>query len=215
MKKISILIALILCATIGGVYATWNYAQTDDITDRNYEVVATIADAVQNGTNGTYTVTSNAKLVIDDANNDKVAELDFVSTSTTNPDEDVFLKVVFKPSESAPPAIKEEAVPTEMYFSFTSEMKAPVLADGTYNATSGTPKDIFVLSNESDDELNNLITWTKNDDGTFEYVIYEEDLKEAIKLNGTFILPTKADHDAFSKCLSGNIKVNFTDGTVN
>ena len=33
MKRLSILIALMLCVTIGGVYATWTYAGTNDIAD--------------------------------------------------------------------------------------------------------------------------------------------------------------------------------------
>ncbi len=34
MKKISALIAMFLCVTIGGVYATWSYAGTNDIADK-------------------------------------------------------------------------------------------------------------------------------------------------------------------------------------
>ena len=214
MKKLSILIALILCATIGGVYATWNYAETTDITDGYYEIKATIADAVMEGANGTYTVTSNAVIIIDDANNDKEAELVFKSNSVTDPNEEVFVKITFTPAAHATPEIKQNAVESEIYYGVTSEMKAPVDANGNYSET-GTLKDIFVFSNVKNGTLEPNVVWNENGDGGFEYTLDKAALEDAIKLNGKFILNTKADHDAFREALGGNIKVYVTDGTGN
>ena len=68
MKKLSVLIALMLCVTIGGVYATWSYAGTDDIADAFAEAKVTIADVELKGANGTYKIESNLVLTVDQAN---------------------------------------------------------------------------------------------------------------------------------------------------
>ena len=56
MKKLSILIALILCVTIGGVYATWVYSQSDDVADITGAKAITMTEATFTGTYGTYNV---------------------------------------------------------------------------------------------------------------------------------------------------------------
>ena len=48
MKKLSVLIAMILCVTIGGVYATWTYAG-QKVSDASYESVLRLTDAVEEG----------------------------------------------------------------------------------------------------------------------------------------------------------------------
>ena len=46
MKKLSLLIALLICVTIGGVYATWTYTSASaDIVDGTKEVVIELAGA--------------------------------------------------------------------------------------------------------------------------------------------------------------------------
>ena len=141
MKKLSALIALFLCVTIGGVYATWTYAGTTDITDGFAEAKVTITDAVSSGANGTYTVTSNLVLSIDDANGDHKAELVFGSNDGQNP----FIKVVFTPADHATKTIKDNAVPTEIYFTTTIPMQ--------YGG-----KDIFTFTNPGNTQLDNMLT---------------------------------------------------------
>ena len=50
IKSITMLIAFALCLTIGGVYATWSYAGTDDIADAYYESKVTITDTLYDAT---------------------------------------------------------------------------------------------------------------------------------------------------------------------
>ena len=66
MKKLSILVALILCVTIGGVYAVWNYAENaveapDDVT-----AGVQITESVSETEKGEITLTNTLVLVIDD-----------------------------------------------------------------------------------------------------------------------------------------------------
>ena len=110
MKKLSVLIALMLCITISGVYAVWSYAGTDDIADVLAEAKVTIADVELQGANGIYTITSNLVLTVDQANDAHEAKLVFASNNS----EEIYLKVTFKPAANAPKDIKDNAVPTEV-----------------------------------------------------------------------------------------------------
>ena len=210
MKKLSLLIALCMLLTIGGVYATWSYVGSTDIIDAFAESKVTIADAVVEGTYGIYKIDSNLVLTVDQANDNHEAELVFGS----NNDQPVYLTVTFTPSVNAPKAIKDNAVSSELYFGVTTPMQYKIAADGSYSE-SGTPVDIFKFKNSGNGELDNTFAWTKNDDGTFTYTLNADALKEQISLSQTFVLDVKAEHDAFRTALKGNIVARVTDGTVN
>ena len=210
MKKLSLLIALMLLVTVGGVYATWSYAGTNDIADAYAEAEVTIKNVELTEANGTYKIESNLVLTVDQANEDHEAELVFGS----NDGQAVYLKVTFTPSTNAPKTIKDNAVPSELYFGVTTPMQYKVDASGNY-ADDGTAVDIFKFKNPRDGHLNNTFTWSKNADGTFVYELDETALKEQIQLSRTFVLDIKAEHDAFRTALAGNIVARVTDGTVN
>lgn len=210
MKRLSVLIALMVCMIIGGVYATWHYAGTNDIADAFAEAKVTIADVELEGANGTYKVESNLVLSVDDTDNNHEAELVFSS----NNNDPIYLKVTFTPAANAPQTIKNNAVPSELYFGTTTAMQYKMDAAGNYDE-NGTAEDIFVFSNSGNGELDNTFDWTENTDGTFTYSLDEAALKKAIKLSQAFVLDTKAEHDAFRTALSGNIVARVTDGTVN
>lgn len=207
MKKISILIAIMLCVTIGGVYATWTYAGTDDIADAYAEAKVTITDAELTGANGVYKIESNLVLTVDQANNEHEAKLVFSSTDSSA----IYLKVTFTPANNAPKTIKENAVPSELYFTTSTDMKYTIDADGNYDE-SGTPVSIFEFSNPSDGIFSPNVTWTPESNGTFTYTLDEAALTSMITLTQTFVLDIKAEHDAFRAALTGNIVVRITDG---
>ena len=209
MKKISLLIALCMLLTVGGVYATWSYVGSTDIIDAKAEAKVTITAAVSEGTYGTYAIESNLVLSVDQANDNHEAELLFES----NNGEPVFLRVTFTPNAYAPQTIKQEAVPSELYFGVTTPMQYTIDGNGNYQQ-DGTPVDIFKFTNPSNNTLDNTFTWTKNDDGTFTYEMDIDDLKDQIALSQTFVLDIKAEHDAFGDALAGNITARVTDGTV-
>ncbi len=209
MKKLSLLIALMLCVTIGGVYATWSYAGTNDIADAFAEAKVTITDAVLTGANGTYTIESNLVLSVDQANDDHEAELVFGASNN----EAIFLKVTFVPSDFAPQAIKENAVPSELYFGTTTDMTYSINADGDYDA-NGTATEILKFANVSDGQFSPNVTWVSQPDGSFTYTLDEAALRAQIQLNQVFVLDTKAEHDAFRESLNGNVIVRVTDGTI-
>lgn len=74
MKKLSILLVLAMILTIGGVYATWNYAQ-GDIEGADVSPVVTMTDKVVDTPMGTIAVDmSGFNIAIDDTNGDYNAE---------------------------------------------------------------------------------------------------------------------------------------------
>ena len=201
MVRLGLIALLLVCITITGVYAVWTYAGTNDIADAYAEAKVTIADVELTGANGTYKIESNLVLTIDQANDDHEAELVF----SANDGQPIYLRVTFTPAANAPQTIKENGVESELYFGTTTEMKY----DGV---------DIFTFSNEGDGELNNIFTWTKQTEGENVSFVYELDqaaLEGMISLSQTFVLDTKAEHDAFRVALTGNIVARVTDGTVN
>ena len=210
MKKLSVLIALFLCVTIGGVYATWTYSGNVDVTDGEVEIKATIAGAEYTGACGTYTVTSNLILEVDQANKDHEAKLVFKS----NNNEAIYLKIVFKPSVDADKTVKAEGIDSELYFTVSTPMQYTMDAEGNYDANGTNVVDIFTFANPSDGEFTPNITWTKEADGTFSVTYNEAFLTSQISLTQTFVLDTKAEHDAFKTCLGGNIVARVTDGEV-
>ncbi len=209
MKKLSLLLALMLLVTVGGVYATWSYAGTQDIADAYAEAKVTITDAVLTGANGTYAITSNLVLSIDQKNANHEAELLFASNDG-NP---ITLTVTFTPNDSAPQDIKNNAVPSELYFGTTTDMKYSMDANGNYSA-NGTATDILKFANVANTILEPNVTWEKQADGSFTYTMDEAALRDQIQLNYNFVLDTKSEHDAFRAALAGNVIARVTDGTV-
>lgn len=210
MARLSLIIMLLLCITITGVYAVWTYAGTNDIADAYAETKITIADVELTGANGIYKIESNLVLTIDQANENHEAELVFSS----NNGDDIYLKVTFTPATNAPQAIKENAVPSELYFGTTTTMQYTMDPQGNYSA-SGTPTNILSFANPGNGTLDHVFPWTQQDDGSFTYTMDEDDLKGQISLSQTFVLDTKEEHDAFRAALTGNIVARVTDGTVN
>ena len=220
MKKITVLSSLLALATVGGVYATWTYAGTNDIVDAFTEAKVTLEGATLNGSNGIYSVTTNLVMTIDQqAENNHTAVLNYAS----NNDKDMHITIRFTPAEFAPETIKKSGVPTEYYFGTTTDMKYTIDAQGNYDPT-GTAKDIFALGHVSDGKFVANVTWTKYDKlgnvlndpnahgAYFEMTFDANAIAANIKLSQDFVLDTKEEHDAFSKALSGNITLKVTDG---
>ncbi|MBQ2819901.1 MAG: hypothetical protein IJF14_05945 [Clostridia bacterium] len=225
MKKLSLLIALLICVTIGGVYATWTYTSASaDIVDGTKEVVIELAGATTTGAAGEFTVTSNLKLTLDQitlSNGSTNHEAQLVyGTTDSSP---MNITITFTPSGNASDEVKNNGVRAELYFSTTTDMNYPHDGNGKFQSGSGTMKDILAFSNEAngtfEGDPNNIahthaVKWTKQPDGTFTATYTEAQIKEMIKLNGQMFLDTKADYDAFTSYLTGNIVVHVTDGTV-
>ena len=103
MKKLSLLIAMILVVTISGVYATWNYSR--NVVDSKQASATVVVTGTQSSTKGVITIESAPKrVIIDDTNNDHVAELFFgdidASSHPVDADKLGTINVKFTPAAS-------------------------------------------------------------------------------------------------------------------
>lgn len=187
MKKLSILIALVLCVTIGGVYATWVYSQSDDVADITGAKAVTMTEATFTGTYGTYHVnTDDLSMVVDPKEG---------TTHTTALKITGNLVISFTPNTYAPEEVKTGGVPSTFAFSLSN-------SNWKYDGT-----DIMTVDTTKYD-----ITWTPDGEGGFTYVISAAELANYIHLT-EFTLDTKVDYDNYDAVLTnGQIVVSVSDG---
>lgn len=118
MKKLSVLIALALCLTIGGVYAAWNYSQGNVQTafgniavGQNHQI--SITEAITDNSKGTISVdATNLKFVIDDTGS-HVAGLTITGS----------VKVSFTPNAGADEEVATNGIPLKFTLSSSDEWK--------------------------------------------------------------------------------------------
>lgn len=150
MKKLSLLVALILCVTIGGVYATWNYAENAATSQTKYFDASTvITDKVESLSKGTIKVdTTNLKITIDDTNDDFYGELKIEG----------YVSVEFTPSAGASHEVANNGIKMQYVLGSTENFKYLgndiFTVDTTAQVESAASKSFTIEA----DELANLIT---------------------------------------------------------
>ncbi len=173
MKKLSLLIALILCATIGGVYAAWAYNDPTKTMVADEEVIFSMDNAVQEGTQGTIDISHNFKFKIvplldkdptnQNPNANHITAIQF-TTIAENPevmaDDQATITITFTPNASADGAVKENGPSANFYFKMDADMKYNGEDIITFRATETAPEDIV---------------WEKQADGSFVAVLLAKD----------------------------------------
>ena len=104
MKKLSALIALALCLTIGGAYAAWSFV-SGEIQDANTASQITMTETTNAGAVGEYEVVNNLVFEVD---SDGSLNTTLIGSGT--------LDITFKPAASAPDTYKNNATPTDITF---------------------------------------------------------------------------------------------------
>ena len=184
MKKFSILVALILCVTISGVYAAWIYTGTTvNNVDRTLSHGMTVATS--EGYAGILSITHNdVDVVIDQTAPGDYTALLKISGSVT---------VTFTPNLGAPDDIRNNAIPSEAII---------YLKNVDANKYMGTP--IYTVS-----EAAIPLTWsTPDENGVFTATITAAEIDSILDLGGTFVLDTHADYTAFH-ALEENITISL------
>ena len=113
MKKFTVLVALILCVAIGGVYAAWIYPNLDNnITlDRNITVQLSAADTTNDkGVLGPLTTNSGMSFFLDDLNHDYLPDVKLSG----------FFEFLFTPDADLP-AESRKPINLKYTLSFTPE----------------------------------------------------------------------------------------------
>lgn len=180
MKKLGLLATLAMCVTIGGVYATWNYADTTTFVDR--ETVSIGLTAAGSVTGESLEITKNTlKFLIDDTNGDKYGD-----------------------------AVSAEGEITVTYTAVannyeTINIYCNIEIDGTLYVTTLSTNELhtaFDLKQAHDG-------YVVGQGGTLTWTLTAADFKVDVNENDKVYLPTKADYDNFT-ISGNQIRVEFT-----
>ncbi|MBQ9783143.1 MAG: hypothetical protein IJW44_01330 [Clostridia bacterium] len=220
MKKLSILIALILVVTIGGVYATWHYNETS-VNEVSWDLTPNLQSYI-----GSSTAEGNLKvmpspmptiMVVDnlDAEGNPVGEQeggDHVAELAFNG----YMVVTFAPfdSNTSPTALDLTYNLSVKNASFTDTTEENAVAKEIFTVDTGAknlPASGAIKLEDADDITNAQstygVTFTEADLGKWYYVLTAEMLDEVVDLNGEFKLETLTDYHAFQEALKS---VTFT-----
>ncbi|MBR5192265.1 MAG: hypothetical protein IKW33_02505 [Clostridia bacterium] len=199
---------MVLCVTIGGVYAAWTYTNpAADITDQRIEQLITISTATEQGAAGTYAIETNVtgmsieQLGTNDQDKDfHTAALEY----TTNDDAAPYVKFTLK---------LQENTGSDIFNTLTSKYSIEVVDvasayDNPNDNPDEGPKDIFVDIKTGE----TVITWEY--DSVNDIYHFTVQLENEIALND-FVLASKPEHTAFTTALGRPVlEVKITDGTT-
>ena len=173
MKKLSVLVALMLIITVGGVYATWDYFQyVTGTANEGKTTITTIAltDKDVSGEDsstakGTISVTpSTLTISISDSDNDHVGEF-HVSDDITG---------TFTPADNATQDVKDNGIPMR-----------------------------FELTCEGLQDFPIIIELINNDEPTKDFIITADAIETLLEQRWPVSLPTESDYDTFAATLVG------------
>ena len=194
MKKIGLLIALALCVTIGGVYATWIYTSNNAQTMSN-TITVSMGDLGS-------TVTDIGEFAITAPNGIKI-EPRQGTTHTTGLAVPSDIVITFTPNDFAPVDVKENG-PTDAQFQIRFEVQN---ADGTAYTNQYESQAIFTVAHgaHSLDRADWEQITTQDGKVAYTYTIAAADFANHVDVN-PFVLDTLGDYNAFKDAMGA---VNF------
>lgn len=222
-KLLSVFVAFALMITVGGVYATWNYAD-GGVNDEDYAGFISLTEdvtGIQKGTLAIDTAQTNFKIEFDDPNTDDP------STDNINEDEmhtavlaysgKIVVKFTF--AENAP----QDEIAAGFNMQFVISNNASIVWHGV-GESSGTTSPIFnvytqpVYAGQQNVMINgepvNIPALTSNGTGTeYTWVLEADLLSKFIKLRDEdVVVDTLAEYQAIETLLANNkIGINFSE----
>lgn len=195
MKKFGLLVALALIVTVGGVYATWTYASNDKVTAAETELSLSLASYTLVGGGLDVVDGTGVSLVIDDTDNNHVAQL---LTSGT-------MIVLFDPAENVTDRNIEEL---EFTVTITQEAKNTTVGIVKYNN-----KDIFNVQSEGKivgktlTKISDQTTDVAGQDlsshaGKWYFTVTSDEVASIVSLTESFELHNVTDWHTFNTALS-------------
>ena len=214
MKKLTSLMAIALCLIIGGVYATWSYAQGS--VSANFEVTAEMGNVSSEVKSKGSLEMPVTYVKVEDDNNDHVAELVFSND----------LVITFIPANGADQSVVDYGI--KMQVNLATQIVDSGVTEWKYNGI-----DVFTIEKstlvspqltESDIE-GGILTKTAVEGevgsvtkdsvtGKFTWTITKAELNQAILLYGgnELKLDTRAEYDDFKEVLSdGKLTATVTE----
>ena len=218
MKKLSTLIAILLIATIGGVYATFNYSQGTVISKTAYfDDVTKITDKVVDNAKGEIVISKNdLAITIDDSNNNHKAEWKITGSLT----------VTFTPNAGADQTVKDFGIDLEWNLLTTNSGTGSTT--WVYNNVNVfyVKTDAVTLSKNSADKTTTpgSFIWTINASELIPYItFYNTEYSSTVNkptinenaIDSNLLLDTVARYDAFKLALhSGTIGIRIAEKAV-
>lgn len=186
--KLTLLGLLATAVTVGGVYATWTFAEgnvAEATTTVNVSMTG-VNSSTEKGTLSVMVMTTNGfTLAVDDANNDHYADIKKTGDIT----------VTFKPAADASQDIRTNGIDVQCVISYAPYAGgADTIADWTYDG-----KQIFEIVNNASAPmlLNKSAATYDNSTGTFTWTISHSDY-EFVKLANDFYIDTLAKYNAMN-----------------
>lgn len=189
MKKLSLAMAAAMCLTVGGVYATWNYAESASIANANpASMVLKVTDATPQGAVVSVSATSTLKLWFDGqtvGQNNNVVYIDEDHT-------DAGKLIVTVSTHSSND--RERNLNVNVKLNLTHHIEFDHTGDGIkdhiFSAPSATGHNI------------SLTLPAGANSHTYEWTLAEVLNMVGLSLNGTIILETYEEYNDFVECVS-------------
>jgi len=172
IKKLTTLVALILCVTVGGVYAAWLYT-SETLTSVDKTLSHGMTTATQEGDAGVLSIESNNVVIAID----QKAPGDYTAVLKVTGE----VQVRFTPNAGAPDDVKDAAIPAEALV-YVHNADVNKYEDKPIYQSTGVKCDV---------------NWVKQPDGSFLATISTNNIASLFELGGTFVLPTHDDYTAF------------------
>lgn len=224
MKKISILIALALIVTIGGVYATWNYQEQNAVnTDVQYFTANMDAYISQGNEKGNIRLLKNdMKITINDDLKNGVA-VGENEAGDYIPEIEVtgYMIFTFSPFNKAAADVINYGVNLEFMLELSNTMtyngKNIFNVDGSHTIvySTNTPdqaKKLVKVDDSNRESLNTTygLTLEEADNGKFLAIVAPTDVSGKISFTEDFHLTTLAAYHSFEDALGkGNFKITI------
>lgn len=205
MKKIRALVIALLCLTIGGVYAAWEFAEDNNIDRKAQTVTVTLATKVETSeVLGSFEIalSDDFAIVID-----QKAEGDH----TTNLLVEGYITLTFTANENASKDIRDNGVKSNFYFAVSDSLKY-----NDANSDNLGERAIYSIDTQARHVIGEVDSaetkkWTTTGDRTFTYTIQNQELKSLITMNN-FVIDSSTEYAAFNEVLrSGTITLYLND----
>lgn len=193
MKKLSVLIALALCLTITGAYATWTFA-TGNVADVQVTNLQIGMEVEETGSMGTLSATFTPDYSVEPGTGN-------VPTLTNNAPGQK-LVITFTPDENAEASIKADAIAIKVSIAVTTAFT------GTANEITKTT--VITAKNNNGITIN-AGDWTDNGDGTFSVSIDSDTVMSWIQINDAAALTDVDTAEAYEAAVkAGRLTITVT-----
>ena len=181
MKKLTLLLALIVCVTVGSVYAAW-ICTGSTVSTADRTLSHGMATATTDGDIGTLKVVHNDI----DIKIDQTAVGDYRANLVITGS----IQVSFTPNDGAPADAVNNAVPADAVNNAVPAQIALYAKNTDTNLYEGSP--IYVVNGGPVD-----LSWEKQADGTFLATVDAATIDSMLDLGAEFVLETHAKWQAF------------------